>query len=184
MRFVIQHQNVLHSHQIGHDALQHLSFSLESVERFAASLQQRTPAFRYFHPLAQSESVVVRDNNFRLVQFLQQIRGHQLPAGVVAIGIVRLEHAQAILDGQPGRHHKKTARETRAAGAPDSVHRLPRDKHGHDCRLTGTSGELERETHQFRIRVVVRVLQVVEDRLSRLSLRRDFGQPYGRFDRL
>ena len=40
MRLIVQHQDVLHAHQIGHDPLEHLPFGFEGVQFFATPLKQ------------------------------------------------------------------------------------------------------------------------------------------------
>ena len=111
MRFVVEHENVLHSHQLGHDALQHLPFGLQRLERRTMSLQQRAAAFRDFKPFAQFERVIVGDDDLCLIQFAHQITRHQLASRVVGVEIIRLEHLQAITDGDARRHDKKATRE-------------------------------------------------------------------------
>ena len=37
---VVQRQNVLQAHQVGHDALEHLPFSFQGVQAFATTLEQ------------------------------------------------------------------------------------------------------------------------------------------------
>ena len=81
-------------------------------------------------------------------------------------------------------HDEKAAREVLAAGAAHRVDRLPRDEHGHDGRLAGAGGELQREPHQLGVGVPVRRREVVEQALAALGLRRDLGQPDRGLDRL
>ena len=64
VRLVVEHQDVLHAHQLGHDALEHLAFGLQRVAaRRPAALEQRAAALRQLHPLAQLEGVVVGDDD-------------------------------------------------------------------------------------------------------------------------
>jgi len=44
MRFVVEHEDVLQAHQVGHHALEHLTFGLKRVQFLAAPLEQRTAA--------------------------------------------------------------------------------------------------------------------------------------------
>ena len=46
MRLVVEDQDVLHAHQVGHDALEHLAFGFEGLEFVAAALEQRAAALR------------------------------------------------------------------------------------------------------------------------------------------
>jgi hypothetical protein len=58
--------------------------------------------------------------------------------------------------------------------------RKPRVKRLLCSRLAGAGGELQRETHQQRIGIMVGVGEVTKEVLARLaSLGRDFGQPDG-----
>jgi hypothetical protein len=64
------------------------------------------------------------------------------PAGVVAVGIVRLEDAQAVFDREARRNDEEAAGEMLAAWAADSIDGLPRDEHGHDGGLSRAGGQL------------------------------------------
>ena len=108
----------------------------------------------------------------------------QIARAVVAVRVVRLQDAQAILDGQAGCDDEETAGEVFAAGPANGVERLPGDQHRHDGRLSGARGELQREPLDLRIRVGIDRLQVVEQPFARNQMRRDFGKPDRRFDRL
>lgn len=60
MRLVVQDEDVLHAHQLGHDALDHLPFGLQRVGLGAgAALQELPAALRQLDALAQLEGVVV-----------------------------------------------------------------------------------------------------------------------------
>jgi hypothetical protein len=100
MGLIVQHQDILQAHQFGHDPLQHLPFGFERIERLAAALQQRSAALRQLHALAELEGVIVGNDNLRPLQVAQHIAGHELAALIVAIGIVGLEHAQPVADGE------------------------------------------------------------------------------------
>ncbi len=69
---------------------------------------------------------------------------------VVAVRVVRLEHAQAVLDGDAGRDDEEAAGEALALRPADGVDGLPGDEHGHDRGLAGAGGQLEGEPHQLR----------------------------------
>ena len=113
---------------------------------------------------------------------VEHVAGHQFAAGVVAVGVVRLEHAQTVLDGEARGDDEKAAGEVLAAGAADGVDRLPGDQHRHDGRLAGAGGQLQGEAHEFGIGVVVGGGQVFKESLAALRLRSDLGQPDGGFD--
>ncbi len=101
---------------------------------------------------------------------VQHVAGDEFAAGVVAVGIVGLEHAQAVFDGEAGRDDEKAAGEVLAAGAADGVDRLPGDQHRHDGGLAGAGGQLQGETQQFGVGVVVGGGQVFEESLAVLRL--------------
>ena len=44
--FVVDDQDVLQAHQIGHDPLDHLAFGFQGVEFLSAALQERAAALR------------------------------------------------------------------------------------------------------------------------------------------
>ena len=121
VRLVVEHEDVLHAHQVGHDALEHLPFGFQGVQLLAAALEERSAAFGEFHPLAQLESVIVRDDDLGAVDLVEHVGGHQFAAGVVAVGIVRLENAQPVLDREARRDDEKAARE--AACSADAAPR-------------------------------------------------------------
>ena len=64
VRLVVEDEDVLHAHQVGHDALDHLAFGFERVQLVArAALEQRATAFGELHALAELEGVVVGDDD-------------------------------------------------------------------------------------------------------------------------
>ena len=64
MRLVVEHEDVLHAHQLGHDALEHLAFGLERLQLVAgAALQERAAALGELEALAALEGVVVGDDD-------------------------------------------------------------------------------------------------------------------------
>ena len=168
VRLVVEHQDVLHAHQVGHHALEHLAFGFQRVQFLAAALEQRAAALGEFDALAQLEGVVVGDDDLGPVHVVEHVAGNQFAVCVVAVGVVRLENAQAVLDGQPGRDDQKAARELLAAGPAHGVDGLPGDQHGHDGGLAGAGGELQGQAQQFGVGVVVGVGQVLEEALARL----------------
>ena len=124
----------------------------------------------------------VGDEDLGAAEVLQHVRRHKFAAGVVALRIVRQQHAQTVADGDAGRHHQEAPREARAVRAVYGVHRLPSDEHGHHGGLAGAGGELQRQAVEAWVRLVVGVLQVIEEapRLT-AELRRHFHQPDGGF---
>ena len=185
MRLVVQDEDVLHAHQIGHHPLEHLSFGFEGIQFLAAPLKQGASALRKLDALAKLEGVVVGDDDLGAVHVVQHVARDQFAAGVVAVRIVRLQDAQAVLDREARRNNEEAAREALALRVAHRVDGLPGDEHRHDGGLAGAGRQLQREAHQLRIGVVVGVGQMFEKALARLSrLGRDLSQPDRRFDRL
>jgi len=54
-----------------------------------------SPASRNLNALAQHEGVVVGDDDLGLEKIPEHVARNEFAAGVVAVGIVGLEHAQA-----------------------------------------------------------------------------------------
>ena len=184
VRLVVEHEDVLHAHQVGHHALEHLAFGFERVRvPRRAPLKQRAAACGKLDALAQLEGVVVGDDDLGPVHVVEHVAGNEFAAGVVAVGIVRLEDAQPVLDRQARRDDQKAAREMLAAGPAHGVDRLPGDQHRHDGGLAGAGGQLQREPHQLGIGVLVGGGEMIENALAARRLRRDLGQPDRRLHR-
>ena len=178
--FVVEHQHVLHAHQLPAHALQHLAFGLQRGRLLPRplALQQPARAFGHLHPLAAHEGVEVGDEDLGAAEVRQHVRGDEFAAGIVALRVVRQQHAQAVADGDAGRRHQKAAGEARAVRAAHCVHRLPGDEHGHHGGLAGSGGELQRKAVEAGIRPVVGGLQVIEEApCLAAELRRHFHQP-------
>ena len=185
VRLIVEDQDVLHAHELGHDPLQHLSLGLQGRERLASSLEQGTAALGELQALAQLEGVVVGDDDLRLFQIGEHVARDQLAASVVAVRIVRLQHAQAVLDGDAGRDHQEAARESAALRPADRVDGLPGDQHRHDGGLSGAGRQLERQPGEVRVGVVVGVRQMVEEILADPArARRHLDEPDGGLYRL
>ena len=117
MRLVIEGHDASHAHELGHDPLEHLAFGLDRLDLGPTALEQRAPALREFERLAHLERVVVGDDDPRLLEVLQHVARHELTALVVALGVVRLQHAEPVADGQAGRDHEKASREVSGSSA-------------------------------------------------------------------
>ena len=63
-------------------------------------LQELASAFGEIDALAELEGVVVGDDDLGLLHVFQHVVRDEFAAGVVAVGVVRLEDAKAVLDGQ------------------------------------------------------------------------------------
>ena len=167
--FVVQDHHVLHAHELGHDALQHLTFGLEGPKLLAAPLEQRAAALRQLQRVVQHERVVVGDDDLGSANVLEHVARHELPALVVAVGVVRLQDAQAFADREPGRHDEEAARESAAARAPDGVDRLPGDQHRHHGRLSRACRQFERQALESGVRIRAGARQVRQERLLLLA---------------
>ena len=112
VRLVVEDEDVLHAHQVGHDALEHLAFGLQRVQFLAgAPLKKRAAALGQLDALAQLEGVVVGDDDLGAVHVVEHVAGDEFAAGVVAVRVVRLEDAQPVLDRQAGCDDEKAAGE-------------------------------------------------------------------------
>ena len=116
MRLVVDHQNVLHAHQLGHDALEHLPLGFLGREWLTMALEKRPSALREFHSLPQFEAVVIGDDDLGAVNVGEHIRRDEFAGLVVRVGIVGLENPQAVADGKARGNNQESARELLAAG--------------------------------------------------------------------
>src|SRR5579871_943594 len=185
MGFVVKDQDVLDAHEAGHDALDHLAFGFEGTERLAAALQQVASTFGDLQALAEFEGVVVGDDDLGVVQVGKQVAGHEFAAGVVAVGVIGLEDAEAVADGESGGDDQEAAGETGAAGAAQGVDGLPGDEHRHDGGFARASGKFEGDAEESGIGLMIGVGQVIEESFAGLArVGGDFGEPDGNFDGL
>ena len=182
---VVQHQDVLHAHELGHHAAQHPAFGFPGVGRGAAALEERPASLRDLDALPAPEGVVVGDDDLRPVEVGQQVVRHEVAAAVVAVRVVRLQHPQPIPDGEAGGDDQEPPGEAAALRPAHRVDGLPGDQHGHHGGLARAGGELEREAEQPRVRLPGGVLQVSEEAPAGLArVGGDLGQPDGGLDRL
>ena len=176
--FVVEDHYVFQGHQLGHHPLHHLALGLHGLDGLARPLQQIPPTTGYRQSLPGAQAVIVGDDNPGPLQVAQHIGGHQLPAGVVAVGVVRLQHPQPVPDCNSGRDHQEAPREPPAVGMPHCVDGLPCDDHGHHRGLARTGGQLQRNPQQFGVRLQAGVFQTLECQPFPLpEPRRDLGQP-------
>ena len=187
MGLVVEHENVPEAHQFGHDALQHLALGLrERPGRPLAPLQQGAGPLRKGLALAAAEGVVVRDHDARLTERIEEVGRGQLAFAVVAVRIVRLQHAQPVADRDAGSDDEETPREALAAGVTYGVDRLPGDDHRHHGGLAGSGRELEGEPPEAGVGVLAGALQRAQQfaRPPIAALGRHLGQPDQRLDGL
>ena len=71
--------------------------------------EQRATAGREFDALAQLEGVIVGDDDLGAIHIVEHVARHQFAVLVIAVGVVGLEHAQTILDGETRRNDKEAA---------------------------------------------------------------------------
>jgi hypothetical protein len=161
MGFVVQHDDVFHAHQIGHDAMQHLAFGFQSLHLLAAPAFDRVArSFGDVDAFAQFEGVVVGDDDFGAGNVRQHVGRHQFAVLVVALGIVGQQHAQSVADCDAGGNDQKPVRELAAVRMSCGIDRLPGDQHGHNGGFARARGEFQRQAHQLRIGLRVRALYV------------------------
>ena len=178
VRFVVQHHDVFHAHEFRHDALEHLPFGFLGGEGFAPALEQAAAVAGRVQTFSQLEGVEVGDDDLGSLEVVQHAFGDEFPVLVVAVGVVGLQHSQAILDGDAGGDDQEAAGEPPAVRMPGCVDGLPGDQHGHDGRLAGAGGEFQRQSGKSRIGLFVGGVQVFEEPLSGVAEARcDFGQP-------
>ena len=127
VRFVVDDQDVLQAHEFRHHPLQHLPLGFERVQRLTSALEQGTTASGELHPFATLEGVVVGDDDLGALQIAQHVARDQLAAGIVTVRVIRLEHAQAVADGQAGGDDQKPARKFLTIGPAHGIDGLPGD---------------------------------------------------------
>ena len=178
MTFVVEDEDVLHAHEIGDDPLDHLAFCFLGVQIRASTFEQGSSATGQLGAFAEHESVEVGDDDLGLSEIGEHVGREKLAAVVIAVGIVGLEDAETVLDGDAGGDDKKTAGEFPSVGPADGVDGLPGDDHRHDGSLAGAGGELQRDAGQLRVGVPAGAGEPVEDALAgRPQLGGNLGQP-------
>ena len=129
--------------------------------------------------------MVVGDDYPGTLKVSEHVSRHHFSAGVVAIRVFGLEHAQPVFDRDAWSHYQETPSEAPAVRVPDGVDGLPCDDHGHDGGLAGAGGQLQRQARQLRVGVVIGVGEAVEETPSDLpGLGGNLSQPDGRLDSL
>ena len=74
VRLVVEHEDVLHAHQVGHDPLEHLAFGFQRVAApRPCALEQRAAALGELDALAQLEGVVVGDDDLGPVHVVEHV---------------------------------------------------------------------------------------------------------------
>ena len=184
VRFVVEDHDVAHPQEFGNDPLQHLPFRLLGLDGLSAPLKQSATAPGQFDPISQFEGMEVGDDDPRLLKIRQHVVRDQLAALVVAVGVIGLEDAKAVLDGDARSHHQKAIREALALGMPNRIDGLPGDQHRHHRGFACAGRQLERQAGQPGIGVIVDVFEVFQETTAKLAFPgRYLGKPDGRFDR-
>ena len=128
--------------------------------------------------------MVVGDDNLGALDIAQHVGRRYLAAAIVAFGIVRQQNTQPVPDRDAWRNDKEPARELFAVRVTHGVDRLPGDQHCHHGSLARTGRQFQCKTHQFRIGLFVRPLDMrPELGDTRPHLGRNLGQPDGSFHR-
>jgi hypothetical protein len=90
----------LEAHQIAAGAPQHLALGFAGIG--TAALAQGAIDLRGIVALAPAEGVVVGDDDLRPLEVAEHVVRHQFPLAVIAVRVVRQQHAQPILDRDAG----------------------------------------------------------------------------------
>jgi hypothetical protein len=148
-------------------------------------LQERAAAFGQLQPLAPLEGVVVGDQDLRPLQVRYHVARDDLATRVVAVRIVWLEYPQAVTNRYTRGDDQETAGELFAVGSAHRIDGLPGNEHRHDRGLARTGGQLQRQTQQLRVRILVGIGEVLDEDLAGLTYLGGYlGQPDSGFDRL
>ncbi len=120
----------------------------------------------------------------RLGYVAEHVVWHDLPRAVIAIGMLGIEHLQAIADCDAGGDDQECPGEPIRAGGTNGVERLPGYDHRHHCRFPGARCHLQRKADEFGVCLGVGGL----DRSPEMSMLPpgpgDLSQPNQRLDRL
>ena len=169
MRFVVQHQNVLRprhlAQHVAHVRLVALGATLVHAAA-AGNALVRLPIERM--PIAHAHPSLPKP--------VQQRRRHNVERLEVVLQRGGLQHRQATLHGEPGRHHQHVLGEALVLGLRDLVQHLPRDHHRHHDGLAGAGGHLG--AHALKRAAVGRHIHADFLRIGR------FRQPDQRLHRL
>ena len=122
--------------------------------------------------------MVVRDDDLRPVEVGEHVAWDQFAALVIAVRVVRLEDPEAVADSDPGGDDEKPAGEPGAPRPAYGVDGLPCDEHSHDGGLAGARCELQGESRESGVGLIVRPLKLLKEGSALAAeLRGDFGEP-------
>ena len=95
-------------------------------------MQESATAGGKLHALAEFEGVIVGDDDLGALHVFDHVLRHDLPMGVVAVRVIRLENPQSVFDGETWGDNEETFGEIFAVWATDCVYCLPGNEHCHD----------------------------------------------------
>ena len=137
------------------------------LQLFAApAFEQRAAALGELDAFAQLEGVKVGDDDLGAVDVVEHVAGDEFATGVVAVGVVRLEHAQAVFDGEAGRDDQKAAREFLAPGRRTALIVCQAISIAMTVVLPAPVASFKRKPHEFGVGVLVGRGQVFEESLA------------------
>ena len=99
---VVDDQDVLEAHEVGHDALEHLAFGLGRLKVGAPAFEEGAAALGNLEALAQLEGVVVGDDDLGAGDFGQQIGRDQFAVLVVVVRVAGQDDPEPVADGDAG----------------------------------------------------------------------------------
>ena len=160
---VVDGHDVFQAHQVGHDALEHLALGFLGQRGITrAALQQLATTLGQLDALPHLEGVVIGDDDLGSAHVVQHVAGQQLAVFVIAVGVVGLQDAQAVFDGEARCANQKATCEIFAGGPAHRVDGLPGDQHGHDGGFARAGGKLQGQAHQLRVGILVGAGKVVQ----------------------
>ncbi|OQB36384.1 MAG: hypothetical protein BWY09_01946 [Candidatus Hydrogenedentes bacterium ADurb.Bin179] len=164
--FIVKGHDVFHTHQVGHNTLEHLAFRFDGLQFFAPPTLQGTPGtLGNVNALPAFEGMEVGNDNFGSFQINQHITGHQLATQIVTVRVMGLKYPQAVFNGNAGGDYYKSACKPAAIGAADGIDSLPGNEHGHYGGFSGTCGQFQRKPCQFRICCSAGIVEVFKPML-------------------
>jgi hypothetical protein len=185
MRLVVEDDDALEGQQLTAGAVQHLSVGFARPHRIGVvALQEAAAHPRELQRIAMLKGVVVGDHHLRLADLAQHVGGDQLAGPVIAVGVLGIEHLEAVENRDAGRHNQKCAREPVGLGGAHGVDRLPCDNHRHNRGLSGAGCHFQREPDQFRVGLAIGGVDRPPQVPVLAPAARHLGQPDQRLDRL
>ena len=127
--------------------------------------------------------MIVCDNDFGSFDIANHIVGNKFTALVVAIGIIRLQHAKPVANGYARGDNQEASSEFFALWSSHCIHHLPSDNHGHHGGFACAGGKFQCKSGYFRVGIVVGIFEMVEKSFTGFPcLWGDLCEPDCRFD--